>query len=430
MNALEEFNVIVEKLRNTTLCGFKAYSVDKILTIPTQEVLQGAFKISFPQFLKAVLSCFLKNGYIYSFDTIKNAKTVLFYSHEHAARKDYVQFMETVASCSDDTVLFTGQSNKGGLLSNIKLQFYSFEAPFLLLSWIIAFWREGISKKYWRKYLISLSYSYKWKVLLNKNRDNVLSIKSMISIFDAREYENVFSQYLSLHGIPTATLQHGHYSSEYYTDPQHFYIGIGYRGFVSDFFLLWGDSSYNNALKCGLPKEKLLKVGCPSLITPKRISGKEGAIGLLFDGGKHSIADNKNMYAIANRYAKERNKKLVIKLHPSYKSSEYTFFIEDENVELYDGDLESFAKNVEFTICCNTSCLIYLLIWEHPIVHYAPVYMYDVYSELKPYSFSKYEELISIINKKVHPETMLALYTEVDHVRDKYKSVFDRIIMN
>lgn len=430
MNALEEFDYVTEKLKSARFCGFKGYRVDKILTIPTQEVLKGVFRMSNHQLYKSLLGDILIDGYHYDFESIRNAKIVLFYSLGHAMRADYVHFMETVASCSDDTVLFTGSCNNGRLISKIKVRLSSIKMFFLLLLWIVTLSKARIDKKYWKKYLCSLLSGYKWKSILIKNEDVILSIKSMVSIFDAREYENIFTQFLNLHGIPTATLQHGHYGKEFFKDQKNFYIGIGYRGFVSDYFLAWGDFSCNNALSCEIPMSKLIKVGSPSLINTKKIEGRKGTVGLLLDGGEEAIPDNRNMYYIIREIAKEKGKKLLVKQHPSFKTPEYSFFVGDENVELYSGDLESFATEVELAICCNTSCLITLLIWGLPIIHYAPLSMYDMFSELKNYSFTNKQELNDLYDKNVSPTSLLSLYTEVDHVKENYRNAFEQIIMN
>lgn len=430
MNALEEFTFVTEKLKSASFCGFKGYQVDKILTIPTQEVLKGVFKMSYPQLCKSLLGDMIIDGYHYNFESIRNAKIVMFYSLGHAMRADYVHFMETVASCSDDAVLFTGQSNTGSLISKIRVRLSSLKMAFLLFLWIVTLYKAGIRKKYWIKYLCSLLSGYKWKSLLIKNKDVILSIKSMVSIFDAREYENIFAQFLKLHGIPTATLQHGHYGKEYYKDQKNFYIGIGYRGFVSDYFLAWGETSYNNAISCGIDSQKVIKVGCPSLIYPRTIEGKRGAIGLLLDGGEEAISDNKNMYNLVHDFANKNGKRLLVKPHPSFKTAEFTFFLGDENVELYTGDLESFAMDVELAICCNTSCLITLLIWGLPLLHYAPVYMYDMFCELRKYSFSNNTEFKELNEKAISPSTILSLYTEIGDVKENYRKFLDEIIKN
>ena len=248
MNPIEEFDSTIEKLKDIDILGFKGYRIDKLLTISTHEVVKGSFKLNLFSFFRSLLRIILKDEYCYSFDSIKNANLVLFYSHSHALRKDYVYFMETVAKSSENAVLFSGNLSKKGLFSNIRVSSSCITMLLLVFSWLVSFCKIGINKKFWLKYLISLLEGYKWKCLLEKNKNAVLSIKSMVSIFDAREFENVLTQYLSHHGIPTGTLQHGHYGKDYYKDPQHYFIEIGYRGFVSDYFLLWGEYYYKNAI--------------------------------------------------------------------------------------------------------------------------------------------------------------------------------------
>lgn len=421
MNAIDEFKTTVEKLKTVEFYGFEEYSVDKILTIPTEEVLKGNYSLSTLQFFRSFLSIILKEGFHYSFDKIKNAKVVLFFSHSHASREDYVRFMETVASSSKDVVLFTGQLKNG-----LRIGYSSIKMTIHLFLWVLAFCRAGIERKYWKKYLISLLEAYKWKCYLVKNQEVVLSIKGMVSIFDAREFENVFTQFLVLHGIPTATLQHGHYSSEYYNDSKHFYIGIGYRGFVSNYFLLWGDSSYKKALACGILEEKLIKVGCPYLINKETIPCKKGVLGLLFDG-KGGEQDNANMYMIAQAFAKQHNFKLLVKLHPNDSADIYQFF-KDSREELFEGDLKDFASNIEMAICCNTSCLITLLIWDKPIIHYTPIYNVNFYDELHDCSFSDLEGLNELFGKEISPMALLSHYTLTDDVKGNYNNVFQELI--
>lgn len=166
------------------------------------------------------------------------------------------------------------------------------------------------------------------------------------------------------------------------------------------------------------------------MINPVKIEGRKGAIGLLLDGGEEAIPDNKNMYKIVYEFAKLQGKKLYVKLHPSYKSSEYTFFMGDDNVELYSGDLESFAAVVELAVCCNTSCLITLLIWGHPLMHYAPMCMYDMFSELKGYSFSDSNEFNNLYEKSTPSSKLLSFYTEIGDVKENYKEAFNKVMIN
>ena len=134
------------------------------------------------------------------------------------------------------------------------------------------------------------------------------------------------------------------------------------------------------------------------------------------------------MYNIVREFAKDM--KIVVKLHPSYKTSEYTFFKGEKNVEEYTGDLESFAADVEIAVCCNTSCLITLLIWGHPLLHYAPIFIDDLYSELKKNSFSNIDELNDLYKESITPTDLLSLYTEVGDVKTNYRKAFEEMTTN
>ncbi|MBQ0088668.1 MAG: hypothetical protein KBT27_04985 [Prevotellaceae bacterium] len=423
MNLIEEYLSTLDKLKGCNLDGFNGYEVDKLFTIPIQEiVLENIYKQPPIKFLRNVIVQSCTDGYAYDFSSIRNKRTVLFYSHLHAARMDYVQFMEKVASTDRDAVLFTGKARKG-VRKKFHFDFFSFFSIWYIQRWRIELKDKGISQKFIQKLLIGLVSMYRWKKTLEKNETSLSSIHSFISIFDAREFENLLTQFLNKRGgIVTATLQHGHFGKMSYVSKQDCYLDIAYKGCVSDYFLAWGEYSKENAIEAGLNPNQIIVAGCPDFINTKDVKGKKKAIGVLLDGGPNAIEDNLCMLEIGFKFADENQYSCIVKLHPSDKIENYPS-INQEKCEIFKGSVYDFANKTEFSICGNSSVLIQMLSYHATVYHYEPRAMYDMYPFLKPWSFNTYDRLLEIMEQPQDYKNNLARLSKNDNVKETYHDI-------
>lgn len=427
MNYVENWIKILKIIDKCRFLGFDGYSISKVLTIPTKEVVIGERKC--PPFFKVVRQVLVdvfSDGYSYDFSSIKDCHVVLFYSHLHAQRADYVRFMETVASTTDNAMLFTGSVLKGRE-KKIHFDLCSLKTIPLCISWLLTLKRNKIERKYYSTYLIDLVQMYRWKNILLKNIGYISTIKSMVSIFDAREYENIFTQFCNSQGIVTATLQHGHFGKRGYLNSISYYLDIAYAGFVSDYFLAWGQYSKENAIEAGVESGRIVKCGCPDFINPVPVECKGVDVGVLFDGDINAKEDNLEMLRIALELLEKEDSKVKVKLHPSDSIDNYRNRINAEKVELFVGSIREFAEQVSFVICCNTSALIQLLAIGVDVFRYKTTLRYDMYTALDDFSFVDSEGLMSVMKNNEEYKDKLSLLSEAVGVKSKYNMVLDNL---
>ncbi len=425
MNYVEEWLETLRKLETCKFLGFDGCRVDKLLTIPTKEVVIGeAPRLSKTTVLRAIVTTAFSDGYYYDFGKIKDAKCVLFYSHLHAARKDYTLFMEKIASCSNEAVLFTGVGKKG-MHKIIHIGWRSWTVLMLCVLWENELKKANIDKKYHSIFLIDLVQMYRWKHILERNEKIITTIQSMVSIFDAREFENVFAQFCNHHNIVTGTLQHGHFGNRLFVNKYNYCIDIPYKGFVSDYFLAWGQYSKNCAIESGISTAQVFLCGCPEFISEKESPVQGDAVGVLLDGDILSGEDNVKMLEIAQQDAARSDKKLIIKLHPKDNINKYQGHFDTDKAEVFIGSIEEFAQRLSYVICCNTSALIQMMAYKVKVYHYRTTTCYDMYKVLQNYSFTDFEGLLRIKASEDEYDDCLEQLSITNNVRNLYKTTLE-----
>lgn len=389
----------IDKLNTLEFDGLESFRIGSYLAISYYEVINkgDSFHISkWKTISKLIIKSFI-DEYKYAFNSALKDKIVLFFSHNHADRKDYIQLMEDVHTKIDDSVCLTGLRTK----KHLAIRKESFQNLFFLRKW-----KKKISKieedpLVQVLLLEKVSMGYRWMKYLERNHKHIKEIKGLITIFDAREYENIFAQYCKTKDIKTSTLEHGFFPAPYYIDSANYYLGMPYLGFVSDEFWAWGEVERNNAIIGGLTELQAVSVGYPkNIVKVEKRQSSNKKIGVILDGGSSSVDLNIRMLKVVLDFARISGFGVILKPHPR-DATDYKEKIHSDEfgllIEFNHEPIETFASYVEFAVCFNSSAYIDLLCLGVPIYRFYDSIRENAYYFLNDDDcFKNSEELIEL----------------------------------
>lgn len=378
---------------------FEGYLLGSFFAVSYYEIIYSLYRNQSKGSLiaKTILKCLIKD-YKYEFNAIPHNKIVLFFSHEHGRRSDYVEFMQDIQQLIDGSVCFTGKDTRKHILISKE----AIKNLRLLSCWYNSISKiEKDGKTRWIL-MAKISMAYRWKMLLEKNKKCLINARGYITIFDAREYENILAQFSRINCIKTATLQHGHFTSSYYIDDNTFGLGIPFEGFVSDQFWVWGEYTLREAIHNHISKDAVIVTGYPKPIRKKLIPPNNNTIGVILDGG-NAVQINKHMIKIAVEFALKHGFRLVLKPHPK-DTTDFQSICDVCAVESYinRNSLSEIVDKAQFFICNNSTAYIDLLCLGAKIYRYSSTNHFSCYKNLPVNdTFTDADELYDLIQRKV-----------------------------
>ena len=223
---------------------------------------------------------------------------------------------------------------------------------------------------------------------------------SQVTVFcDAWACENALVQLLKKENIRTATLQHGNGTD--------IFLGV-----CSDYYLANSLLSRNNAIKCGIPSEKIIVTGpmkyAGDIFENKNTSLK--TIGVVFDGAQN-LQNNLEMIDIVHDAL--GNKQCCIRFHPNNKREDYKGHIHE--TDCICDSLEEFENRIDLCIVYNSSMFTDMIYKKNPVVRYKNGKV-DLFPELSDKGFTNSEELKQIIlefNNENFKQSQIDLYNKV-----------------
>lgn len=417
--SIEELFGKIKLFNNISFDRFEGYRMGNFFAVSYNDILHtNIFKSNlFILILKNIVRCFIVDMN-YVFEKAMYGKILLFYSHEHARRPDYVNFMEDMSHIIDNSYLCTGTSIK---------RKYVFSKQSIANLLLLFRWRKQIqlverNPKNIEILLSKISQAYRWKNLIEQHSDTLNTVKGLVTIFDAREYENILTQYLKNQNINTATLQHGHYS---FISEKEKYIGLPFIGFVSDELWAWGDYTKKCCEGSGLDPSVIKPCGYPKHIEIITHDFKN-AIGVILEVGHCAVTINKILINLASRFCEKYNKKLVIKPHP-HDYTDYSIYVEGEvnSTTSYDNILD-FARTIDFSICFGSTAYIDIIANGGIVYRYISSELENGYKYLSSVdSFKDMKGLCALYNNQMNGfnnENRLELLGNINSVAERYNS--------
>ncbi|MGS0973000.1 MAG: hypothetical protein ACVCEJ_07195 [Candidatus Izemoplasmataceae bacterium] len=399
---IEKFYKIKQILNEINFFGYKNILLGDALTIQIRDLYIKKFNaIETLRTLLSFIALTITKTYDSSINEIADdkSKTILFYSsHSFELRKDHTDSMEKVKS------IFITRSDLIGKKINRRLELRNLKLLVYLPIWIFQLSRLSCSFQLKIKIILDLSNAKLWYDFISKEIDPQ-KYSALIVHCDARTFDNILVQYLKLSNVPTATLQHGHFTAPPYNNMNIKELSTMFEGFVSDRFFVWGEYTKNEAIKNGVTEERIKIVGCPKYINYHHEKLDEidtGTFGIVLDGGgEKTLKSNIEMINVSNQIAAVKNLKYVIKPHPVSDITIYEEYINKRylsRVAPKDESVEEYAKTIDFSIAKGSSVYSELIFLEKIVYRFVSDDEIDRYKEISWGYFSDFEGLCSLID--------------------------------
>lgn len=260
-----------------------------------------------------------------------------------------------------------------------------------------------------------------------KDKVPVEHYKLCFCYYDAETYQNFIIQYAKLSGCKTATLQHGVMLAPRNDIANNSdFDGHEFLDSVSDFFLVWNEFTKREALKAGVPKERLKVLGVVKCIGIPQLKPSVDSpyVGVFLDGELEK-QNNIPLITIVQEWAKAHHRGCVFRYHPHFKGTEYEDAMDksiskvcEKNVSLHE-----FIENVSFCVVANSTVLFELEYFCVPFLRYACDSIHDKYKDYPSIDFTSvdsfqeaYQKMIKMPSKK---------FVKAD---DNYASFFKQFI--
>ena len=246
--------------------------------------------------------------------------------------------------------------------------------------------------------LHELSFLFDFQRLLK----NLPLYKLALVFYDANLYNNFFVQYFKHKGIKTATLQHGvMVSSRPDVKNNLDFIGIEFKGSISDYFLAWNEFTKQEAIKSGIPEEKIKVLGVAKCIGQKpyiRTIKSQKTLGVLLDG-IYSNINNEKMIKVIDDFCTRHEYQYILKYHPAYKGNEFDNSMSERGRSLpLNTTLEDLINQTDSIIVANSTALFELACLNVRFYRFRTERELDKFRDLRIPMFSSSEELEKIIN--------------------------------
>ena len=222
-------------------------------------------------------------------------------------------------------------------------------------------------------------------------------VKYVISQYDAHDVDNMICQSANKLGIPTITLQHGHFHRSQFIQEDVYRIGAPFEGFVSDYFFAWGNYTKREAVLNGINPNRIIITGSLKNKDVLALEGNHRLFAVILNG-RYANDDNERLLKIADELAKKEKMQYIVRPHPTDKKDyvriglSSLFRVSDQKENIYD-----LASMVSFVICGNSTVVSEMISMQKPVFILRPMGSVDYYEQLNELRFSdviSLEELV------------------------------------
>ena len=301
-----------------------------------------------------------------------------------------LEAMDKVGQSSDDICIMEERKSSGlfwSLLIRIPL----------ILQWISAFAKRGISGYLLFAFLVDTFRTQKYLLYLKQNEKLLKGADAFVVLNDEYCDENIFIQYGQNLGIPTATLQHGAYERTL-QDNDIIHFSHVLENLTADRVFVWGDYYRRIAMECGIQNDRIVSTGIHKYIDvsiPNR-QAKHRIIGLFLDvpATQRCLSSNLEMIRLCNIFAKEHNYKYLVKIHPGDTKQRYDEYYDKDvfqGVLDRDENVRDFVEKIDLAVGGMSSVFIEMLCFMVPVFRYYDQ-GYDIFERLDFGKFTIYEE--------------------------------------
>lgn len=377
---------------------------------------KGLNLISEADELQVCTSCFykrLKNGLHYVLNICKTILYPLFIANfnlkNHGKiifllappdvqkrRKDIARLFDDVSNLTDycDQLSFTYHSRHTFSIYRSLCLFY------LVIYWFIQLIPSKLTLRKKIRVIYELTQLYDFQTILKKI--NITQYNLALVFYDANLYNNFFVQFFKYKGCKTATLQHGIMVAARPNVKNNLdFKGIEFTGSISDYFLAWNEFTKREAIKGGIPDNRIKVLGVVKCIGQQPYkqtnNNKKNCLGVLLDG-IYSNSNNEKLIRIINKYSQQTNTRYILKYHPAYKGNEFELLMNENGSALpINSSLKELIECSDGIIVANSTALFELAYLNVRFYRFKSEPEIDKFRGLMIPMFSTEEELINIL---------------------------------
>lgn len=365
------------QLVNCIFKGFENADIDKILMRLSISIECGICTTNIVRlYLHLIASLFLPKIDKYRFD-ISNQGHILFFQSYQDRPSSYGRVENVRSLVRSDYLRCISQKRELRFLSGFKL------LVSYIPQWMQSLGRTNIPVEYKISVLCNLLELWYFKRELPVIEYN--KYKLVVSYYDSISEDSFLLNQFARRNIKTATLQHGQFTAWRENVLEN--SGVEFRSSNSDYFLCWNKFTYDEAMKQGLEKNRLVVVGILSYVGKQVIqchSPKNRVFGVVIS---HPMWEQENFELIqsANVLAKTYNLQYYLKLHPNYSED---YFERNVDRNFYRGNIvkgismTDYANQVEFSIVGSSSVFVELVYIRHDVIRLSDHSITDKYKDV------------------------------------------------
>lgn len=319
-----------------------------------------------------------------------------------------------------------------------KIKFNAVNGLRLILKYIPA-WRKELAKTNLcrnQKNGIISSLIHFWYFQKTIGHIQYKKYRLFVSFFDAEPDGAFMRELFRIHGVPTASLQHGQFVAWRENVLEN--SGVEFRCFNSDYLLCWNKFTIDEALKHGIDKNKLALCGIlgyiGTMMPPKCVPPHNQTFGVVLG---HPIYEEENYKLIqaANILAKEKNLKYFLKLHPNYEENRFDNMVDSR---YYVGNtpkgipMSEYAESVDFSLIGSSSVFTELVYISHDVIRYSDFSSKDKFRDINIGKiFHTPEEIVEVFNEnenRDYSEELFDYVCSVKNVTESYQNFLSHFV--
>lgn len=341
-NTVSDFDKILEQMDQVHLSWLNGFSIESALYFDCFNIKQMAYDF------KGLVWGYISEACLYKY-VRKGTGCIAFVIPWHESRNEaYRELIRKVYSTVPPKNRLYIENVKG---KHLDPKIFSF--PIMYLIW--AFQTRKIKmEKFQRIFLLSRLHMawMSYRNIEHLMKDCKINLCTVFC--DVVPPEAFLVQSLNKKGIPTATLQHGHFGAK--ERPWVFKLSR------SRYFLAQGKYARKQAMLCDIDESGVIPLGMMNMIGVPQLPVKldNGNFGLLLNG-PGAKDDNIPMIQAANSFAKRHNLKYSVRCHPSIPIENFKNVIDKDSFlgECKKGtSMSEYISTVAFALVGNSTVFI------------------------------------------------------------------------
>ena len=398
---VSDYKTVLQKLHAYHPAGLRAYEawnylhvyVFRYMLFPQDGTDLGRIKrpVHFLKQVVRIVGVLMLRRYTFSGTENAAQKTILYLSDYYGSRKDMRATMQLIGHITNKTETVCVRAERR-FSPNPKY-------IFLALNWLRQLRALKLDDALVTLLLHDTATAYLYARAVRKDAERLLRANALLSLNDENADENILMQFCKQNGIPTATLQHGHFWNTKDSE-EVIHYAHNFKELTADYFWAWGQYTCDLAEKDGVTRERLLPVGILKYADdPEKLPLRhERVFGVFLDGVATGAKTNLDLIRFANRLSESFGYSYYIKLHPTDSPDRYRGLVNDRCLGFAEPmSVLEFSRQIDFSIVCASTVVFEQLYFAKPCFRYLPPDSIDLFEGIAFSVFSDEQQLYELM---------------------------------